>query len=790
MAGQLTVMIVGMDFPLSGNIALAVTFREQTQVTAVRNRQFPQTRPITFVSDFFSLSDQLSLKVKSGADTVAAADTSFQTFFEPNSKQTERWLDVYSVAASPDRKKRFLPLGGAGDKARRLGKVRVKLVLEVQGELASPGEMHMPISSIPKAESPPKRPPSRDLSPKRPASVRNAKPSTPSKARPASGAFSPQRPPSRSESVKDLSHEADLSSFPPNRSMDLGDDSFKIDLQMAMENQTQSPYLYEEPEEDASDCPRCVKLKQLAVAQEGQINHMQEMLWREHSSLLSAAGGETSPVLTRFSMGRNDPSTMVAVPLPGAGLSRVESEVYQKVLHALNSQLKILQLAEHEEELLKEKIQQSANSRAELQTSLKETQQQMEKLEQRNKAVMAEIAADKAEIVRETEAIGKNLKRKGEDTYELSEELAQLQAEEEGKRREAADYERLRQEVARMYEGMTKELDLRGKLEQEYASLEKDQSRVLSTHFQSMSQAYSKNQDLHSQVSELRAQLSQEQARQERLRSEGQTLRNHFSTLSADSILVQNDKQTHAGLRSRDRTVKEVIASTNRSLFTTKETYEAAIASIRQLSDTLRSRKDQTADLLSEVRNVLALRQEEAADLSSQVQGRRTQLALLESCREDIVPAGKPDSRAFRDTLLGEVVLEANVMIVETLKAASASGLVIKLKAGVEALAKTAKESMAAAYKAYLSKGVYTPDPSDALDIEVAKAVNAARTDALVPMFRLSPGRYLFGTAHITISVVSGAPHVHSSSQVLPLPRYLSQCGPVEQQKVAVALEL
>jgi len=671
--------------------------------------------------------------------------------------------------------------------------VKLRLTLEVQGELAH-GEVQTPVSSLPKAESPPLRPPSRDLSPKRPSSVRNAKASTPSKARLPSGGSSPQRPPSRSESVKDLPRDTEAS-FPPNRSMDFGDDSFKIDLQLAIENQTQSPYLEEDPGEDLSGCPRCVKLKQLALVQEGQINHMQEALWREHSGLLAAAGGETLPVLTRFALGRNDPSAMVAVPLPGAGLSRAESEVYQKVLHALNSQLKILQLAEHEEELLKEKLRHSANSQAELHTSLQETQTQMQKLDQRNKAVMAEIAADKAEIVRETEAVGKNLKRKAEDVFELTEDLAQLQAEEEGKRRNAPSYERLRQEVGRMYGGMTQELDLREKLEQEYASLENDQSLLLSSHFKSISQACSANQDLHSQVAQLRGQLAQEKARQEHLQTEEQSLKNRFSALSAASILVKDDSKTIAALKARENLVQKVGTSTNSSVQTTKQVYEAAISAIRKFSDTLLSRKEETAELLGEIRNLLALRQEEVAgrgyiDLSSQAHSQRSQLALLESCREDIAPPAKADSRAFRDTLLSEVVVEANVLIAETLKTAAASVLITRGKAGLETLVTTAKAALAEGYRLYLSQAVYTPDLTDVLDVQVARTVNAARSDAVVPLFRLSQGSYRFGTANITITAESGSLQVHSSSPAQSLAQYLAVYGPVEYQKVASALDV
>lgn len=172
------------------------------------------------------------------------------------------------------------------------------------------------------------------------------------------------------------------------------------------------------------------------------------------------------------------------------------------------------------------------------------------------------------------------------------------------------------------------------------------------------------------------------------------------------------------------------------------------------------------------------------------MQSKRSQVALLESCREDIAPPGKADSSEFRDTLLGEVVLEASVVIAETLKEAVAAVLSRGLKTGLEGLAHSAKEALVEGYRLYLSQGVYTPDLTDALDVQVARTVNAARSDAVVPLFRLSQGTYLFGTAHITITADSGALQVHSASQVQSLAQYLAVYAPVEQQKVAAALNL
>lgn len=610
MAGQLTLQATQLDFPLTNNLSLAFTFREHSQVTLVTSTQFPQTRPVLFTSDFFSLSDQVNIKVKTGNEIVAGTDIVLQGFFDVNSKENERWVDVFSVPNAQDKKRKYLPLGGKeSEKVRRLGRIRVKMILEMQGEL-SPAEHHTPASILPKATSPPQRPSSRDASPKRPSSV-HTKPVP----RPSSGALSPIRPPSRSESVKDFPPEADLS-LQHNLSMDLSD-SFKIDLVEAMENQSFSPYLHEDPGvDDHTDCPRCMKLKQLAVFQEKQINAMLETMWREHNGLLSAVSGETLPVMTRFALGRSDPTTMVAVPLPGEGLSRTESEVYQKVLHALNSQLKIMQLAEHEEELLKGKIEVSKNSRAELMTSMKETQLQMEKLGEKKKEIVERIGREKEEIGRDAEMVEKNLKRKMEDVFELSEDLAQLQAEEESRQREAGDYQKIKAEVEKVYREMGRELDLREALEKEYSSLESTQYSALTSQLRSVSQSRSCNTDLHQQIAALRSQLTTEQSRHESLLSESQELKTRLSLLTADRTLVQDDTDTIAHLQTSNKLITAVQSTTTASLTSSDQTYESSLTSVADFSHTLQTRKSDTSTLLSEARNLLELRLDHVSGIS------------------------------------------------------------------------------------------------------------------------------------------------------------------------------
>ena len=145
---------------------------------------------------------------------------------------------------------------------------------------------------------------------------------------------------------------------------------------------------------------------------------------------------------------------------------------------------------------------------------------------------------------------------------------------------------------------------------------------------------------------------------------------------------------------------------------------------------------------------------------------------------------------SFRDTLLGQLVLAAGVMIGETLKSAAAEVLIVRLKAGLEVMGVSVKSVIAEGYREYLRRGVYTPEKYDLLDIEVAKEVNAARSSAVVPMFRVKEGEYMYGTTRITISSPSAPTVTLHPNTRLSLSEYLDLYGPVEQQKVALAMDL
>ena len=812
MAGQLVVQTVTLDFPLNSNISIVYTLREQMQATTVISTQYPQPRPVVFSSEFFSLSDVIGVKVKSGGEVVASNEISLQAFFEANSRDTERWLDVYPFQTSPDRKRRFLPFNTRdsyqSDRPKRLGRIRVKMLLELPPGF-SPSDPESPTRSIPKAESPPQRPASREElvqpDPKRPPSRGSDKLQSSPQRAPSRGESPAKRPPSRADSSSDLRREDNREEAKVqsgSRSSDFGElqvdsGSFKIDLQSAIENQARGGVLFpDDPKPDISGCLKCSKLSQIAQVQEDQINQLLDSLWRKHASLLSRVNdpdSESLPILTRFSLGRPDPTTMVAVPLPGGGLSRSESEAYQKILQSLNSQLKILQLAEHEEELLRDKVGISANSYAELQSSLRETQVQMAKLEDGQKAVINGILQEKAEIDRDREGIEKNIKRKMQDIFELTEEFAQLQAEEESYQRSSLDFPKLTTAVTKAYTDYTDTFRQRLSLERDYTLLDDEKTKEITGQLSTIERNRAEISQLHDQVRRLRTQLIEAKTQRESLEVETVSLRDTLAVLESDCARVTDNRAILDSNVRLTTSLGDIVTESTDNWKENEKLYSQAIAAVKGLNDTLTDRKAQTSALLSEAKNVLELRQYRLdgnfqVELVQETEELQSELTVLDGFQTESSRKETEETREFLDVLVKQVAVLADVEVAETLKAAGVATVVGKLKGQLEGLTKEVGEATQQFYRDYYSKGVYTPDQTDPIDVSVSDIVNQAREQSLVPVLRLEPGLYLYGTAVLSVEVKGGTVTVAKGMQSVELGNYVELYGPVEMQKVTLAM--
>jgi phage tail tube protein FII len=232
----------------------------------------------------------------------------------------------------------------------------------------------------------------------------------------------------------------------------------------------------------------------------------------------------------------------------------------------------------------------------------------MGKLEEKQRMVARDLEQDQAEIKRKTQIVDRNIKKKNQDIFELNEDLAQLQAEQDVRNKAADNYQTLVQTLEKLYSQFSTTVQQRVELEQEYDSLQKAKVQEIETQFQTMGSERADKVELQMTVAKLQAELSLARAKKEALEQESAVLKERLTKLKSDEALCIDDNHIWKSKQHVASTLEEVGHRSADEIETAKTEFQGALTLVHNLNEVLTQRTHQTSDLLDEAKNNLALK--------------------------------------------------------------------------------------------------------------------------------------------------------------------------------------
>ncbi|CAG9327277.1 unnamed protein product [Blepharisma stoltei] len=469
-----------------------------------------------------------------------------------------------------------------------------------------------------------------------------------------------------------------------------------------------------------------------------------------------------------------------------------EIEYFQNIIKSQQAKLSNKEKVEFELNELRAIVEQSNKSRQDLQMSINETTEQLTNQLRSQSAIIDKLIDERDKAIaglRKEQAVSKNLALSEE---KLKARIMELEGNQEilhSKLNEAAETERMLEDVRKQLENSMKWKEI---LAQRFDKAIED--------FEVRSNEYeSRIKDLTQEKLELLTRIESLQSQNHELKNENDRLTNALLQMKAlmtqlsakahrNEALAQKDQEQKALISSQDTMIKKLKEDLSKSIQNFKEKLDQLNINVSQLLQDKKSLNTEISSLTQKIDTKdteIYKFSKQAEDLQAELTSLEQHLCVQEDLNSllDQISEQKDQALQMKDQIAQELNQMTDLFAIESHKNKANCETIEQLKENLKERELEIEELREVITELQKEREVYLPVKDDPIDIALADYVNTRQDPLDVPFTREDLGIYLFGTKRVFVKLERGKVVVRVGGGFMVLEEFLEVYTPVELEK-------
>lgn len=545
------------------------------------------------------------------------------------------------------------------------------------------------------------------------------------------------------------------------------------------------------------DCPRCSYLEKICESQQNELLSLEEH---------KATYADVKSIIKEYYSIDHIPYASKYIPeveelgveLPASyhgktsAISKQEAEHLKEVILGLTEKLKVLQVVQEEVKELRQQLYDSHVNRLNLQTTIKETTEQLESKCKEQCKKHIQINEERSKTMQSLLEQQHIFAQKSLELDQLKSDLSTLNATLQQLKAEEFNFNTMKEHVNRLESELNQSKSKRDDLQKEHEKTIESFSIAKSKQTENISKLNSDKNSLLNTIKNLEVQISEQRGQNDSILNENRELERNIHKIEDEiRVLADGNKEIEQSRQVAAEKEEECIRL-HREIHEAAQKFENELENLSKVNNSLLKEKLDVVDSLNKLENTLESKTEEVQDLTRNNYSSLAQCTILEqqvSIQDDEFEIQKTiDSQQAANEKIKNILLEEISTMSENLKKQSDECLglgknveSIKKEMDSKNLLKRELEKIVQSLK--VVRKVYVPVRGEQIDELVAEVLNGRNDWVGIEVKRANEGVYRFGAKDVTLFVEDNLLMVRFGKAVMDIDEFLKVYVPLELHK-------
>ena len=551
------------------------------------------------------------------------------------------------------------------------------------------------------------------------------------------------------------------------------------------------------PFRESQDCPRCSYLEKISESQQNELLSLQEhretyadikQIIKEYYSV------DHIPYATKYIPDIEELGIELPQPYHGksAQITKQEAEHLREVVIGLTEKLKSLQVVQEEVKTLREQLYESHVNRLNLQTTIKETTEQLELKckqqckkhvdtnEERSKTMQALL--DQQQLYAQKSLELDQLKS---DLSTLNATLQQLKAEE-------FNFNTMKEHVSRLEGELKESKNKRNGLQNDHSKTLEDFGLAKGRQVDNIKRLTKEKNELLQHIENLNKQLSDQRCINDDLIKTNSNLEGEIKQIESEiSVLVNENKEIEQS-RQIAAEKEEACIKLHKDIHEAAKKFESDLENLSKVNTQLLNEKTSVIDELNKLESVLETKTEEIQDLTRNNYSSLAQVTILDqqvyiqNDQNEIrkaIEAQTEMNEKIKEILLGELAQMGEYLKKQSEECLGLSKSVEQYKKILDEKNQEKIEMKKIVEDLKVLRPLYIPLRGEIVDELLAEVLNTRDDWLSIEMKRIDSGIYCFGTKEIGMFIQDNSIMVKVGKAIMSIDEFLKTYIPLEIHK-------
>ena len=549
--------------------------------------------------------------------------------------------------------------------------------------------------------------------------------------------------------------------------------------------------------EISNECPRCSYLLKISESQQNELLSLEE-----HKSTYSDIkqiikeyySGDHIPYATKYIPDIEDLGIDLPQPFHGkqTQVSKQEAEHLKETIVGLTEKLKNLHSVQEEVKALRQQLYDSHINRLNLQTTIKETTEQLEGKCKEQCKKHFEINEERAKAMQGLLDQQHKYAQRCLELDQLKSDLSTLNANHQQLKAEEFNFNTMKDHVLRLNTEISDSQNKKNELKSEYKKTLEDFETAKNNQKNNIVRLNKEKNELNSVIENLSKQISDQKAVNDDLSNYNSNLESEIQKLEKEIEILTTENKEIEQSRQIAGEKEEVCIKLHKDIHEAAKKFENELENLSKINNSLLKEKTDVIENLNRLENLLKDKTEDIQNLAQKNYSSLAQCTILEQqvCIQNdqneirkAIEAQTEMNEKIKNILLEELAQMGENLRSQSEECLSLSKSVEDYKKNLEAKNSEKNEMVKIVKKLKRVKPAYVPVRAETIDELLANVLNARDDWVAVDIHRIEQGKYAFGTKEIFLLVDDNSLVVRLGKALMSIDEFLVTYIPLEIHK-------